>query len=223
LDECHVCCNSSTSPPRHTNTTLCRRFVDRLLLLRRSFKGATNNRGHAPRRGHSPRTTQGLFRYSDPDPDRPFGLHHLLHWERSPAGPREEKLRAVSSSACATSRGSQESSSRRLRPPSAFRGGNHVLFASIVGSLCVIQVSCTHDRDQGPRTLVGSTNTRFVLRLSTFTVRQIWQMLYRDRRVSTCGHSFSPHNKSSGTWSSRRWARRSAQTPLLVFISTAQE
>ncbi len=52
LDERHVRCNSSTSPPRHAHTTLCRRFVDRLFLLRRSFKGATNNRGHAPRRGH---------------------------------------------------------------------------------------------------------------------------------------------------------------------------
>jgi hypothetical protein len=26
------------------------------------------------------RTTKGLFRFSDPDPARPFEIHHLLHW-----------------------------------------------------------------------------------------------------------------------------------------------
>jgi hypothetical protein len=81
---------------------VCRRFFDRLLLLRRSFKDATKNRGHAPCRGHSPcATRQGLLRYrsSDPDPARPFGLYHLLHLERRPAGSREEVLCAASSSA----------------------------------------------------------------------------------------------------------------------------
>jgi hypothetical protein len=113
----------SIANSRHVHTTLFRRFVDRLLLLRRSFKGATNNRRHAPLHGHSPRATQGLLRYSDPDPVRQFGLHHLLLWERSPTGSREEMLRAVSSSARTAYPGSQESSSRRLRPPSMFRGG----------------------------------------------------------------------------------------------------
>ncbi len=81
---------------------VCRRPFDRLLLLRRSFKDATKNSGHAPCRGHSPcATRQGLLRYwsSDPDPARPFGLYHLLHLERSPAGSREEVLCAASSSA----------------------------------------------------------------------------------------------------------------------------
>ena len=77
----------------------------------------------------TPNATQGLLRFSDPDPARPFGLHHLLHWESSPAGPREEMLRAASSSARAAFRGSQESSTRRIRPPSAFRGGSHLLLA----------------------------------------------------------------------------------------------
>jgi hypothetical protein len=101
LDECHVRSSCNTSPSRNTHTTLCRRFVDRLLLLRRSFKVMTNNRGHTPHRGHSPCATQGLLRYS---------------------GPREEMLHTVSSNARATVRDSQESSPRRLRPPSAFAG-----------------------------------------------------------------------------------------------------
>ncbi len=58
--------SSSSSPPRHAHAVVCRRLVDRLLLLRGSFKGVTNYRGHAPRRGHSPLATQGLLRYSDP-------------------------------------------------------------------------------------------------------------------------------------------------------------
>jgi hypothetical protein len=106
------------------------RLVDRLLLLRGNFKVATNNRGHAPRHGHSPRATQGLIRHSDPDPVRPFGFHHLLHWQRSPTGSREKVLRAASSSARAAFPGSQESSSRRLRPPSAFLRGSHLFLAS---------------------------------------------------------------------------------------------
>ena len=47
LDERHVRFSSSRSPPRHAHTVLRRRSVDRLLLLRGSIKGATNNRGHA--------------------------------------------------------------------------------------------------------------------------------------------------------------------------------
>jgi hypothetical protein len=78
---------------RHGMRTLL--YVDDLLITCSSFgsvKGATNYRGHAPRRVHSPCTTQGLLRYSDPDPARPFGLQHLLHWQRSPTGSRKEVL-----------------------------------------------------------------------------------------------------------------------------------
>jgi hypothetical protein len=130
LDECHIRSSSCTSPSRNAHVVVRRRLVDRLLLLRGSFKGTTNNRGHALRRGHSPRDTQGLLRHSDSDPVRPFGFHHLLHWQRSPTGSREEVLCAVSSSARAAFRDSQESSSRRLRPPSAFLRGSHLLLVS---------------------------------------------------------------------------------------------
>jgi hypothetical protein len=128
LDERHVR-SSSSSPPRNAHAVVRRRLVDRLLLLRGSFKGATNNRGHAPRRGYSPRATQGLLRHSDPDPVRPFGFHHLLHWQRSPTGFREEVLCATSSNARAAVRGRQESSARSFRPPSAFLRDSHLLLA----------------------------------------------------------------------------------------------
>jgi hypothetical protein len=57
-------------------------------------------------------------------------IHHLLHRQRSPTGSREEVLRAATSSACVALSSSQESSPRRLRPPSPFRGANHLLLAS---------------------------------------------------------------------------------------------
>jgi hypothetical protein len=95
LDERHVRSSSSSSPPRNAHAVVRRRLVDRLLFLRGSFKGATNNRGHAPHRGHSPRATQWLLRHSDPDPARPFGLHHLLHWQRSPTGVPERRCFAL--------------------------------------------------------------------------------------------------------------------------------
>jgi hypothetical protein len=41
-------------------------------------------------------------------------------------------------------------------------------------------------------------------------------ILHLTRGVSTCGPCRNPRNKFSCTWSSRRWARRSAQTPLLA-------
>ncbi len=129
LDERHVRSSNSSSPPRNAHAVVRRRLVDRLLLLQGSFKDTTN-RGHAPRHGHSPRATQGLLRYSDPDPARPFGLHHLLHCQWSPTGPREEVLCATSLSARAAVRDNQESSSRRLRPPSAFLRSIHLLLAS---------------------------------------------------------------------------------------------
>jgi hypothetical protein len=129
-DERHVRCSSKSPPPRHAHAVVCRRLVDRLLLLRGSFKGATNIRGRAPRRGHSPRAAQGMLRYSDPDLARPFGIQHLLHWQRSPTGSRKEVLCVVSPSARAALRGSQQSSSRRLRPPSPFLRGNHLVLAS---------------------------------------------------------------------------------------------
>jgi hypothetical protein len=91
---------------RHGIHTLL--YVDDLLITCSSFekfKGTTNNRGYAPHHGHSPRATQGILRFSDPDPVRPFGLHHLLHWERSPTGPREEMLRVMSSNARTAVRG----------------------------------------------------------------------------------------------------------------------
>jgi hypothetical protein len=44
----------------------------------RNIKGATNNRGRAPRLGHSPRATEGLFRYSDTDPTRTYGQSRRL-------------------------------------------------------------------------------------------------------------------------------------------------
>jgi hypothetical protein len=92
LDERHVRSNNSSSPSRITHDVVRRRLVDRLLLLRGSFKGATNNRGHTPRRGYSPRATQGLLRHSDPD------------CQRSPTGSREEVLCAASSNVRCCSR-----------------------------------------------------------------------------------------------------------------------
>ncbi len=131
LDERHVRSSNRSSPSWNAHAVVRRRLVDRLLLLRGSFKGATtNNRGHVPGRGHSPRATQGLLRHSDPDPVRPFGLHHLHHWQRSPTGSREEVLRTASSNARAAFPDNQESSSRRLRPPSPFLQGSHLLFVS---------------------------------------------------------------------------------------------
>ncbi len=61
LDKRHVDRSSSAPPPRHTHTALCRRFADRLQFLRRSNKGSTNHRGHAPRRGHRPCGSQDCF------------------------------------------------------------------------------------------------------------------------------------------------------------------
>jgi hypothetical protein len=56
-------------------------------------------------------------------------------------GPREEMIRVTSSNACAASRGSQKSSSRRLRPPSPFRGRRHLLLASSSASSVLSQRS----------------------------------------------------------------------------------
>jgi hypothetical protein len=112
-------------------------YVDDLLIACSSFEEpSSHHSGNAPRRRHCPCATQVLFRFSDPDPARPLGPHHLLHWQRSPAGSREEVLRTGASSARAALRRSQESSPCRLRPPSKFRGGSHVLLASSpLGSL----------------------------------------------------------------------------------------
>ena len=68
LDQCHVRCNNNDSPSRHAHTAL----------------------------RHSPRATQGLLQYTDTDPVRPLGLHHL---QRSLTGSREEVLHGASSNA----------------------------------------------------------------------------------------------------------------------------
>jgi ferredoxin len=44
LDDRHVHCGNCAFPPRHAHTDVLRRPVDRLFLIRRSIKGATNNR-----------------------------------------------------------------------------------------------------------------------------------------------------------------------------------
>ena len=87
-------------------------------------------------------------------------MHHLLHWERRPAGPREEMLHTVSSSTCATFQGSQESSSRRLRPPSTFRGRNHLLLASSSTDSLSSQRSLQRERGVQVKIIPVSSNRR---------------------------------------------------------------
>ncbi len=77
------CASCNTSPSGHAHVVLCRRSVDLLLLLRGSIKDTSHNRGNTPLRGHCSCVTQGLIRYSDPDPVRPLGIHHLPHWQRT--------------------------------------------------------------------------------------------------------------------------------------------
>ena len=68
---------------RHAHTVLCRRSADRLKILRGSNTVTASHRGHVSRCGYSPCVTQGLFRYSHTDLDRPSGLHHLQYWRGS--------------------------------------------------------------------------------------------------------------------------------------------
>jgi hypothetical protein len=136
LDSRHVDRRSSVPPSRHAIAVLCRRFADRLQLLRRSNKGSTNRRGHTPRRGHRPCVTQELLRYSHTDPARPSRLHHLQHWQRSPAGSREEMFCAVTSSTRDTLRNNQESSPGRLRPSVSLHGCIYFVSAHCSISAC---------------------------------------------------------------------------------------
>ena len=133
LHKRHVDRNNSAPSPLHAHTALCRRFADRLQLLRRRNKVSTNHRGHAPRLGHRPCATQGLIRYSHADPVRPSRLHHLQYWQRIPAGPREEMFCAAVSSTRAALRSNKESSSGRFRPSVSLRECRH--FMSVSGSI----------------------------------------------------------------------------------------
>jgi hypothetical protein len=119
---------------RHDIRTLL--YVDDLLIAYSSFEEASRARQiiedtfltadivRAPLKGCFDTPTQTLTDHLG------FSLQHLLHGQRSPTGSRKEVLCVASSSARAALRVSQESSSRRLRPPSVFLRDIHLLLAS---------------------------------------------------------------------------------------------